>query len=87
MELHVSKEAVNLESGNFVNMAEGKKAAKKRTKNNERTNRNRLEFTLVDQTVRRFVRPDIRDLTQLGRERQRRRLLNLCFPFSLFLFV
>ena len=31
MELHVSKEAVNLESGNFVNMAEGKKAAKKRT--------------------------------------------------------
>ena len=33
-------------------MEEGKKAAK------PRTNRDRLEFTLVDQTVRRFVRPD-----------------------------
>ena len=34
-----------------VNMAEEKKAAKKGTKkNHERTNRDRLEFTFVDQT-------------------------------------
>ena len=39
-----------------VNVAEGKKAANKGTKTTKRKNLDHLEFTLVDQTVRRFVR-------------------------------
>ena len=39
-------------------MAEEKTAAKKKTKKAKRTNLDCLEFILVDQTVRRFVRPD-----------------------------
>ena len=57
--MELSKEAMNF--GKFswkVKLAEGKKAAKKGTKKAKRTNRDRLEFTSVGQTVRRFVRPD-----------------------------
>ena len=50
--MELSKEAKNF--GKFsrkVNMAAGKKEGKKGTKKTERTTRDRLEFTLVDQTV------------------------------------
>ena len=41
-----------------VNIAEGKKAAKKRTKENVIKKGDHLEFTLVNQTVERFDRPN-----------------------------
>ena len=57
--MELSNYAMNL--GEFfwkVNMAKGKKAVTKGTKVKQRTSCDRLEFTLVDQTVGRFVRPD-----------------------------
>ena len=57
--MELSKEANNF--GKFswkVNMAEGHKTEKKGTEKTKRANRDRLEFTSVDQIVRRFVHPD-----------------------------
>ena len=54
--MELAKEAMNF--GKFsrkVNIAEGKKVTKKGTIKTERTNRDRLKFTPVDQTVNRFV--------------------------------